>query len=81
MHLFDKGWNELREQIFANQKKLGMMPPDTQLTDWPDGQPEFGGTKLAKWDTLSADEKKLFLRQAGISLPRTRHIPTMKSTR
>ena len=27
MHLFDKGWNKLREQIFANQKKLGVIPP------------------------------------------------------
>ena len=26
MHLFDKGWNELREEIFANQKKLGVIP-------------------------------------------------------
>ena len=66
MHLFDKGWNELREQIFANQKKLGVIPPDTQLTPWPDGQPEYGGAKLAKWDTLSPDEKKLFIRQADV---------------
>ena len=66
MHLFDKGWNDLREQIFANQKKLGVVPANTQLTPWPDGQPEFGGAKLAKWDTLSADEKKLFIRQADV---------------
>ena len=66
MHLFDKGWNELREQIFANQKKLGVIPPETQLTPWPDGQPEYGGAKLAKWDTLSADEKRLFIRQADV---------------
>jgi arylsulfatase len=26
MHLFDKGWNDLRETIFANQKKLGVVP-------------------------------------------------------
>ena len=50
---FDMGWNELREQIFANQKRLGVIPANTQLTPWPDGQPEFGGAKLAKWDTLS----------------------------
>ena len=66
MHLFDNGWNELREQIFANQKKLGVVPPETQLTPWPDGQPEYGGAKLAKWDTLSADEKRLFIRQADV---------------
>ena len=66
MHLFDKGWNALREQIFANQKKLGVIPQDAQLTAWPDGQAEFGGAKLPKWDTLSDDEKKLFIRQANV---------------
>ena len=66
LHLFDKGWNDLREKIFANQKRLGVIPAKTQLTAWPDGQPEFGGAKLAKWDTLSNDEKKLFIRQADI---------------
>jgi arylsulfatase A-like enzyme len=58
MHLFDKGWNELRATIFANQKKLGVIPANTQLTAWPDSLP--------KWDTLSADEKKLFVRQADV---------------
>ncbi len=66
MHLFDKGWNELREQIFANQKRLGVIPGNATLTPWPDGQPEYGGAKLAKWDTLSPEEKKLFIRQAEV---------------
>jgi arylsulfatase A-like enzyme len=55
---FDMGWNALRDQIFANQKKLGVIPANTQLTPWPDDLP--------KWDTLSADEKKLFARQAEV---------------
>jgi len=55
---FDLGWNALRDQIFANQKKLGVIPANTELTPWPDSLP--------KWDTLSADEKKLFARQAEI---------------
>jgi arylsulfatase A-like enzyme len=59
MHLFDKGWNELREQIFANQKRLGVIPPDAQLTPWPDDL-------LKKWDALTADEKKMFIRQADV---------------
>ena len=63
---FDMGWNALREQIFANQKRLGVIPPNTQLTPWPDGQPEYGGAKLAKWETLTAEEKKLFARQAEV---------------
>src|SRR5580692_4259226 len=66
MHLFDQGWEKLRETIFANQKRLGVIPANTELTPWPDGQPEFGGAKLAKWDTLSPDEKKLFIRQADV---------------
>jgi arylsulfatase len=55
---FDMGWNQLREQIFANQKRLGVIPANTQLTPWPD--------TLPKWDTLSADEKKLFAREAEV---------------
>jgi len=30
MHLFDKGFEAVREQIFANQKKLGVIPPVTR---------------------------------------------------
>jgi arylsulfatase len=59
MHLFDKGWNALREQIFANQKKLGVIPPDAKLTPWPD-------QLLKPWDALTAEEKKLFIRQADV---------------
>lgn len=66
MHLFDQGWNKLREQIFANQKRLGIMPANAKLTAWPDGQAEFGGAKLPKWDTLSDVEKKLFIKQADV---------------
>jgi arylsulfatase len=58
MHLFDKGWNALRDQIFENQKRLGVIPQDAQLTPWPNS--------LRKWDTLSAEEKKLFIRQADV---------------
>src|SRR5262252_7016018 len=59
MHLFDKGWNALREQIFANQKQLGVIPQDAKLTPWPD--------KLIKrWDQLTDVEKKLFIRQAEV---------------
>ena len=78
MHLFDKGWENLREQIFANQKKLGVIPANTQLTPWPDGQPEFGGAKLAKWDTLSPTRKRNSSSVKRMSLPLTRLIPTMK---
>jgi arylsulfatase A-like enzyme len=55
---FDMGWNAMREQIFANQKRLGVIPADAKLTPWPD--------ELAKKETLSADEKRLFARQAEV---------------
>jgi hypothetical protein len=48
----------MREQIFANQKRLGVIPANTQLTPWPDDLP--------KWETLDADSKKLFARQAEV---------------
>jgi arylsulfatase len=63
---FDGGWNAMREQIFANQKRLGVIPPNTQLTPWPTGQAEYGGAKLPTWDSLKPDEKKLFARQAEV---------------
>lgn len=59
MHLFDKGWNGLRDQIFANQKKLGVIPQDAKLTPWPNDL-------LKNWDQLTADEQKLFIRQANV---------------
>ena len=59
MHLFDQGWNKLRETIFANQKKLGVLPKNAKLTPWPKDL-------LKEWDQLTPDEKKLFIRQADV---------------
>ena len=61
---FDMGWEKLREQIFANQKRLGVIPEGTQLTAWPDGQAEYGGAKLPRWESLSFVQKKLYAREA-----------------
>jgi len=58
MHLFDMGWNKLRDTIFANQKRLGIMPPNAQLTPWP--------KELPQWDSLGVLEKKLFIKQADV---------------
>ena len=59
MHLFDEGWNKLRDTIFANQKRLGVIPQDAKLTPWPDDL-------LKRWETLSAEDKKLYIRQANV---------------
>jgi len=59
LHLFDQGWNKLRDTIFANQKRLGVIPQDAKLTPWPD--------KLLKnWDQFTPDEKKMLLRQVDV---------------
>ncbi len=59
MHLFDEGWNKVREKIFENQKRLGVIPPDTQIEPWP--------TKVLKnWDDCTPEEKKLFIKQVEI---------------
>jgi len=59
LHLFDKGWNALRDQIFENQKKLGVIPANAKMTPWPDDL-------LKKWDALTPDEKKMFTRQVDV---------------
>ncbi|HTQ51312.1 MAG TPA: arylsulfatase [Candidatus Acidoferrales bacterium] len=59
MHLFDNGWNNLRDTIFANQKRLGVIPQDAEMTPWP--------TNLLKnWDQSTPEEQKLFIRQADV---------------
>ena len=63
---FDMGYEKMREEIFANQKRLGVVPADAQLTPWPDGQAEYGGAKLPRWESLSLIQKKLYARQAEV---------------
>ncbi|HTY87124.1 MAG TPA: arylsulfatase [Candidatus Acidoferrum sp.] len=59
LHLFDQGWNKLRDTIFANEKKLGVIPPDAKMTPWPKDL-------LKEWDQLTDDEKKMFIRQVEV---------------
>jgi arylsulfatase len=51
---FDKGWDKVREETLERQKKMGIVPKNTNLTPPNEG--------VQKWDDLSADEKKLFAR-------------------
>jgi arylsulfatase A-like enzyme len=55
---FDQGWDKYREQILARQKTLGIVPSNTQLTPKP---PE-----MQDWEKLTADQKKVFIRQQEI---------------
>lgn len=55
---FDGGWDKYREEAFARQKRLGVVPADAKLTPRPEGLPA--------WDSLSADQKKLYARQMEV---------------
>ena len=55
---FDQGWDVLREQILARQKRLGVVPPDTELTPRPE--------ELPAWDSLNADQRRLLARQMEV---------------
>ena len=59
MHLFDQGYEKLREQIFENQKRLGVIPQDAALAPWPK-------ELLKPWDELTPTEQKLFIRQVEV---------------
>lgn len=59
LHLFDDGYEKLRERIFANQKRLGVIPQDSQLSPWPSDM-------LKPWDSLTDEEKKLYIRQVEV---------------
>jgi arylsulfatase len=55
---FDMGWDKYREITLERQKKLGVVPPDTKLTERSPG--------LQAWDSLNADQKRLYARMMEV---------------
>lgn len=55
---FDIGWDAYREQTFQRQKQLGVVPQNAELTPRP--------KELPAWDSLSADQKRLFSRMMEV---------------
>src|SRR5262249_28764817 len=55
---FDMGWDKYREMTLERQKKLGIVPQNTDLTARPDGIPA--------WDSLEPQQKKLYARMMEI---------------
>ena len=55
---FDAGWDALREETFARQKKLGVIPADAQLTPRPDDVPS--------WDSMSEEFKPALRREMEV---------------
>ena len=55
---FDEGWDRYREETLERQKKLGVVPEDTELTPRPDAMPA--------WDSLTDEQRKLYARQMEV---------------
>jgi arylsulfatase len=55
---FEGGWDVMREQILARQIEMGVVPEGTKLAPKPEAIPA--------WESLTADQKKLFTRQAEV---------------
>ena len=51
---FDGGWDVYRQQVFENQKRLGLIPAYAKLPE--------RNKDIAAWNSLSAEEKKLYAR-------------------
>jgi arylsulfatase A-like enzyme len=51
---FDMGWDRYREIVLEQQKKLGVVPPNTKLTPRP--------ASIPAWDSLTPDQKKVAAR-------------------
>lgn len=55
---FAQGWDKLREETLERQKKLGVVPQNTVLAPKP--------ADIKDWNSLTADERKVFERQMEI---------------
>jgi arylsulfatase A-like enzyme len=55
---FDQGWDKLREETFARQKKLGVIPPDCQLTQ--------RHKEIPSWDEMPPALKPVLVRQMEV---------------
>ena len=55
---FDQGWDRYREEVFARQKRAGVIPANTQLTPRP--------AEVPAWESLSADDRRIAARQMEV---------------
>lgn len=65
---FDGGWDKMREDVFARQKKLGWIPAGTELTPRPD--------TMAAWADIPEDEKPFQRRLMEVFAGYTEHADT-----
>src|SRR5512136_920330 len=55
---FDQGWDRVREETFARQKKLGVVPPDAELTKRP--------KEIWAWDAMPEAFKPVLRREMEV---------------
>ncbi len=55
---FDQGWDRLREETFARQQELGVIPADAELTARP--------AEIPAWDDMPDDLKPVLARQMEV---------------
>jgi arylsulfatase A-like enzyme len=55
---FDLGWDKLREETFARQKQLGVIPPEAELTKRP--------SQIPAWDAMPAELKPVLTREMEV---------------
>jgi len=55
---FDDGWDTLRQQILERQKQLGVVPPETRLSDRP--------AEIPAWDEMPEELKPILTRQMEV---------------
>jgi len=63
---FDMGWDAAREQILENQKRLGVVPQNTALTDRID--------EIPSWDSLNDTERRMYARQMEVFAAQMDHV-------
>ncbi len=62
---FDQGWDKVREETFARQKRLGVIPQNAVLTPRP--------SSLPAWNSLSADQKRTYARMMEVAAGQLAH--------
>jgi arylsulfatase len=55
---FDQGWDKVREETFARQKQMGIVPGNAKLTSRP--------KEIPAWDSLDRDHKKVYARMMEV---------------
>ena len=73
---YDTGWGAIREERFARQKDIGIIPADTELPPFNPGVPD--------WDDLSPDEQRVAARMqqayAGMLTHTDEHLGRLIAT-